>query len=102
MSRLLGVGEKTYCRWESGSYIQSAAFDNYLRLLREIPEASAMLVRLERRDTIEAVTKDQENTTEFAFLKNADAAMELGARFTRLMVSGMLHVSGQYIVPAEA
>ena len=24
---------KTYCRWESGSYIQSEAFDRYLRLL---------------------------------------------------------------------
>ncbi len=33
MSELLGIGEKTYCRWESGSYIQSEAFDRYLRLL---------------------------------------------------------------------
>src|SRR5438876_7359455 len=43
MSKLLGVGEKTYCRWESGSFIQSVASDNYLRIIREIPEASLML-----------------------------------------------------------
>src|SRR5271156_426415 len=33
MSALLGVGEKTYCRWESGSYMQSESSDRYLRLL---------------------------------------------------------------------
>lgn len=33
MSELLGIGEKTYCRWESGSYMQSEASDRYLRLL---------------------------------------------------------------------
>ena len=33
MSELLGIGEKTYCRWESGAYIQSEGFDRYLRLL---------------------------------------------------------------------
>jgi putative zinc finger/helix-turn-helix YgiT family protein len=33
MSAFLGIGEKTYCRWESGSYVQSEAFDRYLRLL---------------------------------------------------------------------
>lgn len=33
MSALLGIGEKTYWRWESGSYIQSEASDRYLRLL---------------------------------------------------------------------
>lgn len=33
MSELLGIGEKTYCRWESGVYMQSEGFDRYLRLL---------------------------------------------------------------------
>jgi putative zinc finger/helix-turn-helix YgiT family protein len=35
MSELLGIGEKTYCRWESGTHFQSEAFDRYLRLLEE-------------------------------------------------------------------
>jgi putative zinc finger/helix-turn-helix YgiT family protein len=35
MGELLGIGEKTYCRWESGTHFQSEAFDRYLRLLEE-------------------------------------------------------------------
>src|SRR5438105_11608011 len=27
MSELLGIGKKTYCRWESGTHFQSEAFD---------------------------------------------------------------------------
>jgi putative zinc finger/helix-turn-helix YgiT family protein len=34
MGELLGIGEKTYCRWESGTHFQSEAFDRYLRLLQ--------------------------------------------------------------------
>jgi putative zinc finger/helix-turn-helix YgiT family protein len=37
MSGLLGIGEKTYSRWESGTHFQSEAFDRYLRLL-QVPE----------------------------------------------------------------
>lgn len=33
MSELLGIGEKTYTRWESESHFQSEAFDRFLRLL---------------------------------------------------------------------
>lgn len=47
MSRLLGIGEKTYCRWESGAYVQSAAFDRYLRLLISNPENVDILERLD-------------------------------------------------------
>ena len=34
MADLLGVGEKTFTRWESGSHFQTEAFDRYLRLLQ--------------------------------------------------------------------
>jgi putative zinc finger/helix-turn-helix YgiT family protein len=102
MSRLLGVGEKTYCRWESGSFIQSAAFDNYLRLLRDVPEATAMLIRLERGESAEAVASDHESNSEFTFLKNIGAAVESSAKFTRLMVFGMLHISDERITQSEA
>jgi putative zinc finger/helix-turn-helix YgiT family protein len=42
MGELLGIGEKTYCRWESGTHFQSEAFDRYLRLLEE-PEVVDLL-----------------------------------------------------------
>jgi hypothetical protein len=92
MSRLLGVGEKTYCRWESGSFIQSVAFDNYLRLLRDIPKASEMLIRLEH-GTGGLGAIDHRTDVEFTFLKNMGVAIESEARLTGLMASGMLHVS---------
>lgn len=35
MARLLGVGEKSYLRWETGLSIQSKAIDNLIRLMVE-------------------------------------------------------------------
>jgi putative zinc finger/helix-turn-helix YgiT family protein len=46
MSALLGIGEKTYCRWESGSYVQSEGFDRYLRLLVLDPTNANLLEHL--------------------------------------------------------
>jgi putative zinc finger/helix-turn-helix YgiT family protein len=43
MSELLGIGEKTYCRWESGAYMQSEGFDRYLRLLLSEPQNAQLL-----------------------------------------------------------
>jgi putative zinc finger/helix-turn-helix YgiT family protein len=50
MGELLGIGEKTYCRWESGTHFQSEAFDRYLRLL-ETPDVVARLneIRLHKQ-----------------------------------------------------
>jgi len=42
MADLLGVGEKTFTRWESGSHFQTEAFDRYLRLLQR-PEVVHLL-----------------------------------------------------------
>jgi len=33
MSELLGIGKKTYTRWESGAYPQTESSDRYLRLV---------------------------------------------------------------------
>jgi YgiT-type zinc finger domain-containing protein len=33
MCELLGIGQKTYCRWESEGHFQSEAFDRFLRML---------------------------------------------------------------------
>lgn len=102
MSRLLGVGEKTYCRWESGAFVQSVAFDNYLRLLREIPQASAALMRLELGGTPGDLPSSQDQRSEFEFLENVNATAEMGTRFTRLMTAGTLYVPVHRTVPAEA
>jgi putative zinc finger/helix-turn-helix YgiT family protein len=45
MGELLGIGEKTYCRWESGTHFQSEAFDRYLRLL-QMPEVVEVLYEI--------------------------------------------------------
>ena len=47
MSELLGIGEKTYSRWESGTHFQSEAFDRYLRLL-QVPEVLDALNEIRR------------------------------------------------------
>jgi putative zinc finger/helix-turn-helix YgiT family protein len=92
MSALLGVGEKTYCRWESGSFIQSVAFDNYLRLIRDVPEASARLVSLEHCECPEPAMEADGGGVEFTFLRNFGGVAEAAAKFTLLMTAGMLHV----------
>ena len=38
MSQFLGIGEKTYTRWESGSSIHSKSSDNLIRLADRYPE----------------------------------------------------------------
>jgi DNA-binding transcriptional regulator YiaG len=35
MCGLLGIGQKTYSRWEQSGHFQSEAFDRFLRMLRE-------------------------------------------------------------------
>jgi putative zinc finger/helix-turn-helix YgiT family protein len=47
MCELLGIGEKTYSRWESGTHFQSEAFDRYLRLL-QVPEVLDALNEIRR------------------------------------------------------
>ena len=49
MSELLGIGEKTYCRWESGTHFQSEAFDRYLRALQASPDLVDLLNDIDAR-----------------------------------------------------
>lgn len=44
MAHLLGVGDKTYARWESGRSMHNKSSDNLLRLVEKQPE---LFVRLE-------------------------------------------------------
>ena len=89
MSKLLGIGEKTYCRWESGIYIQSVAFDNYLRLLRQFPEAVRFLEEMQ----VEGIALDHrvsEIDPVFPSLRDVSSLQEPAVAFTRLMEGGLL------------
>jgi putative zinc finger/helix-turn-helix YgiT family protein len=92
MSRFLGVGEKTYCRWESGGFIQSQSFDNYLRLIRDVPEATFMLVQLETQGVGEIEATVLAGKTPFEFLTDTDGLSEQAVRFTDQMLTGTLYV----------
>ena len=43
MSEILGLGGKTYHRWEKGNQVPSRSMGYYLRILAEFPEAFAWL-----------------------------------------------------------
>lgn len=64
MSDLLGIGEKTYCRWESGTHFQSEAFDRYLRLLEE-PSVVDLLTQIK----LEKQGAEKSAASTFAYLK---------------------------------
>ena len=43
MAERLGIGEKTYTRWESGRSIQNRSSDNLIRLMDRAPEQFAVI-----------------------------------------------------------
>lgn len=43
MAALVGVGDKTYTRWESGRSLQNKSSDNLIRLAADFPEVFAQL-----------------------------------------------------------
>lgn len=87
MSNLLGVGEKTYCRWESGAYIQSTAFDKYLRLLIEVPENVRVLECLESGEP--SLTTEDEPP--FTYLDDPDSLQARADAFTFQLERGQLY-----------
>lgn len=89
MSDLLGIGAKTYCRWESGAYIQSIAFDNYLRLVRRSPQAIRYLEDLANGCSINERSIEEVETT-FPSLKQTQVLEESAGLFTALMENGAL------------
>lgn len=46
MSNLLGVGKKSYLRWENGSYRQNVSMDRYIRLIAANPKNIAFLKKI--------------------------------------------------------
>jgi hypothetical protein len=63
MSLLLGVGEKTYTRWENGRSLQTKASDTLIRLIDKNPEEFAILAaerEQNRKALIEEYFRDLE------------------------------------------
>jgi putative zinc finger/helix-turn-helix YgiT family protein len=86
MSNLLGIGEKTYCRWESGGYFQSEAFDRYLRLLRKNPDAVRTLERIRDEKQGQSIFAVAEN--EFPDLENLEVYEASSIQFSELLRTG--------------
>jgi len=93
MSQVLGIGEKTYCRWESGTYVQSEASDRYLRLLIGNPENLRLLEQIaaEKHQREDERERGEDARNPFPYLENAAAMEQLGHAFTVLMSRGPLY-----------
>lgn len=91
MSKLLGIGEKTYCRWESGAYVQSTAFDRYLRLLIAQPENVELLEALDSQSSREALPEAEPPENVFTHLEDTTRFTEVAEAFTQLLEIGGLH-----------
>lgn len=90
MATLLGLGEKTYARWESGAYIQNAASDRYLRLLMMNDSNIEILEQLATPDTeveIE-VPRAEALRIQFTALSDSDSLLDAASRFTEMLTSG--------------
>jgi putative zinc finger/helix-turn-helix YgiT family protein len=84
MSALLGIGEKTYCRWESGSHFQSEAFDRYLRALQASPSLVGVLNDIRRQKQSDCSPP----TARFRYIESVAAYESTSERFTQLLEIG--------------
>ncbi len=92
MSELLGIGEKTYCRWESGSYMQSEAFDRYLRLLIADDGNLRLLQEIANaKQAPEPVGRLGEVRVVFSYINDLRGIEERGRVFVDLMERGALY-----------
>lgn len=98
--KLLGVGPKTVVRWERGTVFQSRAIDSLLRVVGQIPEASALLARRNQvilaRTTMAAATSATPFLLDFAKLHHfayVDAAPVLDQGST----GQQIHISGRQV-----
>jgi putative zinc finger/helix-turn-helix YgiT family protein len=84
MSDLLGLGKKTWCRWESNDYFQSEASDRFLRLLMFVPDnvAALELIKL-RKESSEIDLSDT-----FKFIKNLRVAQQSAERLGDYLIDG--------------
>lgn len=86
MADILGLGAKTYHRWEKGSQIPSRSMGYYLRLLAEFPNGFAWLrnrgwreknkvIHVNFREKFPALGDDAEKYSQQAFSRNPARAL---------------------------
>jgi putative zinc finger/helix-turn-helix YgiT family protein len=91
MSELLGIGEKTYCRWESGAYVQSEASDRYLRLLLASSENIMLLQKISETKFLPKESLDSEKIRErFQYIKNVNHVLDAAKPFVEMLMHGAL------------
>jgi putative zinc finger/helix-turn-helix YgiT family protein len=94
MSVLLGIGEKTYCRWESGSYVQSEASDRYLRLLMADRSNVDLLQEIANGKSRPAPAEPLEELRRtFSAIKDVRAVAGRSQTFVALLVQGRLQAA---------
>ncbi len=95
MSELLGLGEKTYCRWESGSYMQSEASDRYMRMLTADAKNIGLLEKIaaaKNKGPEEDLVREEFGKC-FTYLEDVAAAEERERGFVDLFTVGELQVA---------
>ncbi|MFZ0912022.1 MAG: type II TA system antitoxin MqsA family protein [Candidatus Korobacteraceae bacterium] len=91
ISVLLGIGQKTYTRWESGIHFQSESSDRYLRLLIMAPSNAELLSLIARRKAADQLDVSVSPLREqFPFVKDLDSATNLEERFKNALAAGMV------------
>jgi len=85
MSELLGLGKKTWCRWESNDHYQSESFDRYLRLLML---AASNVRALETIDSWKHGVAREALAASFRFVRDVDVAEEFGRQFGEMLRTG--------------
>jgi putative zinc finger/helix-turn-helix YgiT family protein len=92
MAALLGLGEKTYTRWESGAYIPNAASDRYLRLLMVNDANIAILEQLAGESKGPDLTVEPTNLAvfrvQFTAITQSESLLDADSRFTEMLTSG--------------
>ena len=92
MSDLLGIGQKTYCRWESGAYIQSEGFDRFLRLLIECDDNLVLLQEIATKKDRRSrdATEISELSEKFSYLKDVQGLIKREQAFVEMFIHGEL------------
>lgn len=93
MSELLGIGAKTYCRWESGSFVQSEASDRYLRLLMAEQLNIRTLEGIVRESRVsEPISEIDDMQRKFTAINVRDV-MACSQEFVETLVRGELQIA---------
>jgi putative zinc finger/helix-turn-helix YgiT family protein len=88
MASLLGLGKKTWCRWESNDHFQSEAFDRFLRLLVEVPSNVEMLGVIRKRKQEDETDAFRTASQVFVYLKQVEFVQEFERQFTAMFDAG--------------